>query len=88
MPYGVPCQGCDQTMNPDKRAQMLKELKAATRRMSMAALRFELIEANRKAYGHQGTPLQAVYDTRFNFLLQTYNKRVRALKVDTQGEAA
>lgn len=88
MPFGVPCQGCDRTMNPDKRAQLLKELKAATARMSMAALRYELIEANRKSYGHQGTPLQAVYDTRFNFLLQTYNKRVRKENLGTGKEVA
>lgn len=65
-------------MNPDSKAKMIKDLKAATKRMSMAALRYELIEANRLAYGHQGTPLQIVFDTKFNFLLKTYNQRVKA----------
>lgn len=77
-----------QVMKPDNARDSMEALRQAAKRMSMHALRYELMEANRLSYGYQGTPIGQRHEERFNFLLKLYNQRVRREQAKATERAA
>lgn len=79
----------DQVMKPDNARDSMKAMRQAAKQMSLHALRYELMEANRLSYGYQGTPIAQRYEDRFNYLLKLYNQRVQKEQAKARnGEAA